>query len=149
VPPNVPNDELNHPAAALGSHIHHSDYSTFFTPQYNVCNTIENFLPMSWSPCLLNSHWDSKILSSYDVLVSSRRWRHHHERALVFILLIYFLFQKLPLSLKLRLQCRSPPTIDQLYNHGTTAFPKRSETKNPRMEHNNFWAGTKSFWGSE
>jgi hypothetical protein len=33
-----------------------------------------------------------------------------------------------------------PPTIDQLYNHGTTAFPKRSETKNPRMEHNNFWA---------
>jgi len=36
-----------------------------------------------------------------------------------------------------------PPTIDQLYNHGTTAFPKRSETKNPRMEHNNFWAWTK------
>jgi len=94
-------------------------------------------------PEIPKSYLPMTFLSSYDVLVSSRRWRHHHERALVFILLIYFLFQKLPLSLKLRLQCRSPPTIDQLYNHGTTAFPKRSETKNPRMEHNNFWAWTK------
>jgi len=40
-------------------------------------------------------------------------------------------------------------TIEQLHNHGTTAFPKRSETKNLRMKHNNFWAQTKSFWGLE
>jgi len=63
--------KTNHTLHSLPfSHIHHSNYSTFLTPQYNVCNMIENFPPMPWSPCLLNSCWDSNILSSYDVLVS-------------------------------------------------------------------------------
>jgi len=35
------------------------------------------------------------------------------------------------------------PTLNQLHNHGTTAFPKWLETKNPRMEHNKFRARTK------
>jgi len=36
--------------------------------------------------------------------------------------------------------------MDQLHNHGTTAFSKWLETKNP---HNKFRAITKGFWGLE
>jgi hypothetical protein len=41
------------------------------------------------------------------------------------------------------------PTIDQLANHGTTAFLKWLEAQNPRMAHNNFRAHIKNLWGLE
>jgi hypothetical protein len=40
------------------------------------------------------------------------------------------------------------PTIDQLSNHGSTAFLKWLEAQNPRMGHNNFRAQTKKFAGT-
>ena len=40
------------------------------------------------------------------------------------------------------------PTIDQLANHGTTAFLKWLDAQNPRMGHNNFRTQTKKFAGT-
>jgi len=40
------------------------------------------------------------------------------------------------------------PTLDQLPNHGRTAFLKWLEAQNPCMGHNNFRAETKKFAGT-